>query len=489
MNKLDIKLQATKSAKWTAFSNVIVSLLEMLRLFIMAKLLSPDDFGLMAMVMVVLGFAQVYSDMGIGAAIIHRQDITTNQLSSLYWLNIFAGFIICLIIYFLQPFIIIFYNEPRLNDLLPWVVIIFLTAPFGQQFQFLLQKELSFKIIALIDIFGSTVNLLVAISFAILGKGALALVLGRVSDSIIKSLAFSIIGFNRWRPLFHFKLCDLNGYIRFGFYQMGDKTISYFNSNLDKILIGSLLGSQLLGYYSLAWNLAIQPVSKINPVITRVAFPVFSLIQKDKNRLRSGYLSIIRLLSTINSPLLIGLAAVSQIFVPTLFGGKWNSSIFLIQLLCFVSLFRSLGNPVGALLLSKGRADISFKWNLMLLTTQSIGIFIGANYFGIEGVAFSLLFLQIAYQYPAFKILINPIIECKYFDFIRSFITSIFISISMAFILYIILQFYAIISISYLVLLIFIGATTYFIFFYVFQKTYILYLFDLFFKNKGTIQS
>ena len=136
-----LKQQAVSGVKWSGVSVGVVTALQFVDLAVLARLLSPSDFGLMGMVMVVFGFAQAFADMGISNAIIHRQDVTKDQLSSLYWLNILSGVIVFCVVCASVPLIVGFFHEPRLNNLLYLTAIIFLITPFGQQFQILLQKE------------------------------------------------------------------------------------------------------------------------------------------------------------------------------------------------------------------------------------------------------------------------------------------------------------------------------------------------------------
>jgi len=375
----------------------VMTVLQFVTLAVLAHLLSPSDFGLMGMIMVVIGFAQTFADMGISNAIIHRQDATRNQLSSLYWLNIIAGIMVFFVVCASAPLIVRFYHEPRLHNLLYLTAVIFLITPFGQQFQILLQKKLRFNGLAKIEIATSIVNSVVTIGLAFSGFGVYALIWGQLASTSIRVLLLFSTGWKNWRPSFHFSKGDLKGYLSFGLYQMGEKTISYLNSNFDYLLIGSMLGAKPLGYYTLAYNLIIRPSSLINPVITKVAFPVFSRMQNETDRLKRGYLKVLQLLSTVNFPMMAGLAVVVPIAVPMIFGDQWLPSIILIQILTIVGLLRSIGNPVGSLLLSKGRADLGFKWNLALAITQIPGLYLGAKLGGTVGVAIAFAALQCFY--------------------------------------------------------------------------------------------
>jgi lipopolysaccharide exporter len=407
---MTLKRQAVSGVKWTAISMGTVTALQFVTTAVLARLLSPSDFGLMGMMMVVIGFAQAFSDMGISNAIIHRQEATRDQLSSLYWLNIIAGAVIFCGVCLGTPLVVGFYREPRLDNLLYLAALTFLITPFGQQFQILFQKELQFNRLAKIEIANSVIYSGVAVALAFSGFGVFALIWSVLASTTAKAVLLCGAGWHDWRPGFHFARQDLNGYLSFGIYQMGERTINYLNSNLDYLLIGSMLGAKELGYYTLAYNLIIKPSTIINPVITRVAFPVFSKVQDQTERLKRGYLKVLQLLATVNFPMMSGLAVVAPVAVPVVFGEQWLPSIILIQILTIVGLLRSTGNPVGSLLLAKGRADLGFKWNLGLTVTQIPGLYLGAKTGGAVGVAVAFSILQAVYSIFNYIVLIRTII-------------------------------------------------------------------------------
>ena len=406
----------------------VVTTLQFVTLAILARLLSPSDFGLMGMIMVVLGFARLFSDMGISNAIIYRQDVTKVELSSLYWLNILAGIAVFLIICASTPLVVVFYHEPRLTNLIYLAALVFLITPFGQQFQILLQKELQFNQLARIEIIGSFTNATVAISLAFCGAGVFSLIWGQLAGTSLRVLLLCYQGWKHWRPYWHFSRRDLKKYISFGLYQMGEKAVRYFNTNLDYLLIGSLLGAKALGYYTLAYNLALRPPLTINQIITKVAFPVFSKIQNDIIKLKKGYLKVLQLLSSVNFPIMAGLAIVAPLAVPTIFGEQWLPSVILIQILTILGLLRSILNPIGSLLLAKGRADLGFKWNVALMITQIPGLYLGARLGGTVGVAIAFAILMGIYTILAYPILIRTLLGPCLYEYVSSMWPSLWTS-------------------------------------------------------------
>lgn len=410
----------------------VITALQFITLAVLARLLSPADFGLMGMVMVVIGFAQAFADMGISNAIIHRQDATREQLSSLYWLNIFSGVVVFFLVCVSTPLIVEFYHEQRLSNLLYLTALVFLITPFGQQFQILLQKELKFNGLAKIEITHSLVHSVTAIGAALLGYGVYSLIYGQLAATSVRVALLCGIGWRYWRPSIHFSKQDLKGYVSFGLYQMGERSINYLNSNLDYLLIGAMLGAKELGYYTLAYNLVIRPSSMINPVITKVAFPVFSRIQHETEKLRRGYLKVLQLLSIVNFPMMTGLAVVASVAVPVIFGDQWLPSVILIKILAIFGLIRSTVNPIGALLLAKGRADLGFKWNLSITVIIVPVIYIGAKFGGAVGVATALTILTTVSFTLHYPILICTMIGPCLRDFAKSMWPALWMSMVMA---------------------------------------------------------
>lgn len=387
--------QARIGTFWTGLSTLVGLMAHFGQLAILARLLSPVDFGLAAMVMVVIGLAQVYADAGVGNAIIHRQDTTVKTLASLYWLNIGIGIALFLLVILGTPAVISFFGEPRLETILPLAGLGVLVIPFGQQFQALLQKSLQFRLLAIIEIFASLFGAAIAISLALKGFGVHALIYGFLANAFVRTTGLVVVGIKQWRPMLRFKYSDLQGYFSFGLYQMGERTINFLGQRIDQLILGTAVGALSLGYYNLAFGLAIFPVSRINPILTRVAFPVFAKVQDDDAKLLKGYMTLQRIVALINFPILVGMAVTAPLFVPIFLGDQWEPSILLIQILAFVGLLRSTGNPVGTLLLAKGRVKIAFFWNLGVVMVLIPVVLLGAHLHGAIGVAVAILATQI----------------------------------------------------------------------------------------------
>jgi O-antigen/teichoic acid export membrane protein len=407
---MSLKRQAAVGTYWMGGSGAIGTVLQLGTLIILARRLEPQDFGLAAMVTVVVGLMQAYADMGISNAIIHRQDTTPDQLSSLYWLTIFASGGAYVLVVATTPLIVLLYDEPRLSDMVPVAALALLFSSPGMQFRILLQKALRFKDLAIIESIGIAVGAAVAIGSALANQGPYAIIFGILANAAVTSVLALAVGWTDWPVGLAFQRRHLDGYLSFGLYQMGERTANYVWEKLDQLLIGALIGPQALGYYNLATNLVYLPMQRINPILTRVAFPLFARVQENTDQLKRGFMIMRQLLATVNFPIYMGLASTAPIFVPLFFGEQWLEVAPLIQILAFVVAMRSTGNPIGSLLLAKGRADYGFYWNVLVILFQIPVVAAGAHFGGVIGVAIAILLAQCVYFGLGYLLLVRRLI-------------------------------------------------------------------------------
>lgn len=461
--------------KWTGSATIINTGMQLLQYVILGRLLAKSDFGLMGMVTVIISFAQVFTDMGVGNAIVHRQNASHKQLSTLYWLNVFTGVTVALIVFFSAPIVAGFYNEPKLIELIHLIALIFCIIPFGQQFQYLMQKNLEFDRIAKTEITSVVLGVCLAIVLALFGVGVYALVFGQIAFHTLKSILYGIQGWSAFRPSFYFKLGEVKEFLSFGAYQMGSRSVSYFSSNIDYILIGRFLGAEALGVYTIAYQLVVVPVTKINPLITRVAFPLFAKVQNSNDSLSKGFTDMSKMLAVITFPILFGLMCTADILVPVMFGEKWEASIPLVQILSALGLLRVLMNPNGSILLAKGRADIGFKWDLGVAAIHAVAFYFVVN-LGVEAVAITYVILALV-NFLLGRILLHYVIGLNGKEYFRGLSKPAIFSGSMAVLVY---GVYLLLSLIHfptliipLVILVMIGVITYFGLFYYFDKPYL----------------
>lgn len=432
---MSLKAQAVSGVKWTTLSTVIVNILQLLQLTILARFLDPSEFGLMALVMVVIGFSNSFLDMGISNAIIHKQQISKDQLSTLYWVNVLSGFVLFCIIIIIAPYVAEFYNESALGNLISIVALTFIIQPFGQQFMVLWQKEMRFSEIAKIDIVNKSISLVVSVYLAYKGYGVYSLVYGTLAGIVSQTVQFMYLGLREYRPSFVFKLSEIKEFLSFGAYQMGERTVNYFNFQIDTLLIGKLLGMEVLGIYTIAKQIIMKPIGIINPIVNKVTFPTLSKVQDDTKRIKNIYLRAINYISSLNFPIYAFIFIFSNEIVIILFGKKYFDAIYIMQILAIWGAIRSTGNPIGSLLFAKGKANWGFWWNLGLFFYVPVGIYIGSKW-GLEGISWSLVTLNISLIIPNWYFLVKNLCEAEFVEYHREIFIPAFISIFSSIIVY-----------------------------------------------------
>ncbi len=408
-----LKNQAVSSVKLTSISMLVTSILQIGQLLILGRVLGPAVFGLIAMVQIVIQFSQLFLEMGITDAIIQKEKITKLELSSLYWFSIFVGVVLFLILFAAAPVISLLFDEASLTPMIQVVGISFLILPFGLQFQTLATKKLEFAQITKNEILATTIGVLLTIYLAAFtGLGAWSLVYGHIVMSLFRSVPWVISGYRNpeTRPQLVFSWRAIKGFVSFGLYRLGSTSINYFTTKIDQVIIGITLGSVALGYYSMAMNLIMQPVQKLNSMINRVAFPVFSKIQLDSAKLRRAYLLITNMLTSFNAPLLAGVIVLAPYAVPLLLGADWSQSIIIIQLLCLYGLFKALGNPSGSLFIAVGKVRWSFYWQLVQLAIIPVVVFLASLSGEIVVVALAVGLLRVVLFYVSYFVRIRHII-------------------------------------------------------------------------------
>ena len=423
---MSLKKQAASGVKWTGISAAVTAILQFGQVAVLAHILSPSDFGPMGMLLVVIGFAQAFADMGVSNAIIHRQDATREQLSSLYWLNVLSGIAVFGVVWASTPLIVRFYHEPRLARLVFWVALTFLIAPIGQQFQILLQKDLRFRGLAAVEVASTAAGVAISIAAALVGQGVFALIWGQLTNTAARAVMLAAVGWRIWPPELRLRREDLRGYLSFGLYQMGERSINYFSSNVDYLLIGHFLGSRALGIYMVAYQIVVVPMARINPILTRVAFPIFAKRQSNNATLRRGYVEMTELVALLVAPILTGLGVAAPLVIPLFFGERWGEAIPLVQILSVLGVLKALGNPSGPILLAKGRADIGFKWNVFVAATNTVAFWFAAPH-GVYAVALSYIGTSCVY-FVLLRAILGKVIGLGWAEYLTALVRPLLIS-------------------------------------------------------------
>jgi PST family polysaccharide transporter len=367
------------------------------------RLLDPDAYGLIAMALVLVGFANTFKRFGLSSALIQRKEVTPLQSSSVFWINVLVGGLLTSVLVGAAPFAVSFYGaSPLLEPIIQALSCIFLFSAVGIVPQSLLRKDMEFKPIAKVRAASAGVAGPVAIAMAFAGYGVWSLVVKNLAETLMESALF--LWYSSWRPRLRFSFAKTRALLRYGANLTGFKVINKFARAGDDLLIGRYMSAASLGLYSQAYKTMMVPIGKGIGAITNVLFPALSSIQDDEERVRRVYLKSVQAISFLIYPLMLGLLATSDHFVSAVLGQKWEGMVYILRVFCVVGLVQTLTKPTGWIYQSQGRADWMFRWGIFGAGTLIVAIVVGVVLGTIESVAWSYMIANVLLLYPGVTI-------------------------------------------------------------------------------------
>lgn len=361
--------------KWTASSRVLEQGLQFGLSVLLMRLLGPEAFGLIAMVLVFTGFAGVFQDLGFSSALIHFQDASEEHRSTAFWCSVALGICISLALSASAGLIAGFYDLPQLEFIVVAVSLSFAMSAFGSVPRAILQKRMLFARIAIVESVATIVSGGSAALAALGGLGVWALVIQLLLFALIS--AVGLLLWTPWTPSWRVSRSALDELWRYGAGLTGFAVVNYWARRADDLLIGKFFGSAALGLYSRAYSLMLLPLSQIMRVLIPVVFPAFASVQHDHVRVKRGFLRLISIISFISFPLMFGLCATAEPFVMTIFGPDWSGLIPLIRILSIAGALGALANPLGVIFTSQGQTGAFFRIGLFSGGTTVVMICLG----------------------------------------------------------------------------------------------------------------
>ncbi len=427
--KSNLKSHSIRGGALTLFSRGTSIIIQLLSTVVLARLLTPRDHGLVAMVLSVTGFFLVFRDMGLTDATIQESEITHEQISTLFWINAAFGLLLTFFVMSLSPAISWFFKEPALRNITIVSAFSFLLSGFYTQHLALLKRGMFFFQITMVEIFSSVFSVAVAIFMALKGFGYWALVARPVV--LAATMTICVWYFCRWRPGRLAKLSEVWSMLTFGANTLGYFVINYFARYLDSTLIGWRYGAVPVGLYSKAVALSSLPVGQITIPLQSVAVTTLSKLKMEPPKFRKYFLHAISMLSLIGMPICGFLAADSKDIVYFLLGSQWDKATPFVTVLSVAALVQIFGSTIGWLHISLGDADRWFRWGLIASTLTVTAFFIGLP-FGAMGVAVSytcITFLitgpALAYAGKPIGLTIYPIVDAVWRYAVASLISGI----------------------------------------------------------------
>lgn len=359
------------------------------------RLLSPNDYGLMAMATVVIGFVTLISEMGFGSAIVQSKDIDIHQQRCLFGAALAVNSTVAILVAASAPAIATFFAEPRLEMLIRLLCIQLPMAALNTIPESIARRNMAFKALSILEMICSLVSATVTCGTALAGWEVWALATGQATVAVLRPTLL-IAKFGILPPAFGYK--GLESLISFGGTLTLNRVVWYFFSQADTMIAGKLLGKQALGSYSVAASLAAMPLEKISSIANQVIFSTFSRLQNQKDKVTDAMIRTVELTCLISFPLSWGLATTAQDFVPLLLGEKWVSAILPLQILSVITPLRIVSSLTSTIAIGTGMPRLDLLNTLTSVALMIPAFIVGANYIGIEGLAYAwLIFYPISF--------------------------------------------------------------------------------------------
>lgn len=353
-------------------------------LMVLARMLSPKDFGLVGMVTAFTGILNLFRDFGLSTATVQRSEVSEDQISTLFWINLLVGAILAVLAVALAPAVAEFYHEPRLLWITAVLATSFLFNAAGVQHSAIVQRQMRFTALAVINTVSLIVSTVVAIAMAEWGYGYWALVAMTIAGPLVSTAGLWVAV--KWMPGMPRRRAGLRSMIRFGGTITLNGAVMYVAYNLEKVLLGRFWGAEAIGVYGRAYQLVNIPTDNLNSAVGEVAFSALSRVQDDPPRLKSYFLKGYSLVLALTLPITIVCAIFAREAISVLLGPKWTEAVPIFRLLAPTILIFAMINPFSWLLFAIGKVGRSLKIALVIAPLVIAGYVIGLPY-GPKGVA------------------------------------------------------------------------------------------------------
>ena len=396
MDTNDQNISIASGIRWSAVGQVLGQAVRFGSSVVLARLLSPADFGYFGMALVITGFLGIFQSLGTIGIIVQKQEISSTLLDSLHVVNIVMGIILAGVLAVSGSWIAALYNDNAVGYVTAVLGFTFIASSFGTVPLALLNRNMLFDRIVGIEFVATVCQVVVGILVAAFGWGVWALVCANLTNSVV--LTALCLAFCSVRLRLRLTWSEIRSVTKFGLHLAGNHVVDHWIIHADKLLIGRYFRAAALGYYSLAWNLYFLPVQSITGLVNRVLFPALSRLQQDDAELRRIVLRSVGGLSFVTFPIMIGLSVIAEPLVLAVYGAQWAPAIPLVIILCPIGILQTMTGLNSNVLLAKGRSDWLLYWNLGSGAVTILSFFCGLPW-GVVGVAaaYGIAMLPLSY--------------------------------------------------------------------------------------------
>ena len=412
---LDLRRAAAGGVIWTASSQLLRQAIQVGVTAVLARHLAPADFGLVGMAAVTLALVTPLNEMGLGAALVQRKDLTAAHASSVFWCQVGAATLVGILLAVAAPVIGAFFNR---EDLVPLLRLMCPNLPVGAAAsapQALLIREMRFGRVAGVETAALAGAGAIAAAMALAGLGVWSLVAQALAGTALTAALMSIAC--RFNPLSRSARPDLRHVRELASFSgplTGYQVLNFVSRNADDVLIGRVLGAEALGYYTMAYRVMMYPLQKVSGIVGRVSFPAFALMQDDRARIRRSYLKAVQYIALLTFPMMAAAMVAAPELVDVLFGPGWAPVAPLIVVLSLAGISGSIGTTVGSLFLATGRSDLMLRWEIVASFCYVAAIALGLPW-GLMGVAIAYTAMALI-LWPISHSLANRLIDLRTID-------------------------------------------------------------------------
>ena len=387
-----LHVRMTSGFLWKVASQVVDQAGRTVMAVILARILTPDQFGVAGMAFVFTGLALIFTDLSLGAALVQRRAITERDRSTVFWTTTAGGVCVAVVSFLAAPAVGRFFSEPQVTSLFRVISLTFVLTALSSTQVALLTRDLAFRSLELREMAGGLARIVTAIVMAVMGFGVWSIVGGAVAAAAVSLVM--LWRASSWRPSFTFSMDSLRDLGSYGIKAFGSRVLIQVSQNADNLLVGKYLGSSALGIYSLAYNAMLSPLIRIVGPVTQVLFPALSRIQDDTERVVTTWLRTITATAAVILPIVTGIILVAPELVDVVFGAKWAAAVPVLQVLCLGGLVGALGGLNLTILQSQNRPGTFLRLNILGTVLGLAGFVVGLHW-GIIGVAWSFTIAQV----------------------------------------------------------------------------------------------
>jgi len=396
----ELKHASVRGGVITFAAQLVKFILNMAVTVWLAHILVPEDFGLVAMVMIIINFFVLFKDAGFSVATIQQETVTHEQVSLLFWLNALIGLVLAGILYFIAPFVVLFFHEPRLLEIVEVLSLVFVMGGMAIQHEALMRRQMRFRGLVVIEVLGLLIAAGVAVALAVSGAGYWAMVWMQVVAIAVRVLLLWImVG---WLPSMPALKVGVRKMVIFGSELTLANVIQYLSRQSDQILLGWWSGAHALGLYSTAMQMLLLPIRQMIAPLTSVAQVTLSRLQNDDIAFRRAYLLLVKVVSYATMPLMAVLAVLAEPVVKLFLGEQWLDAIPIVVILSCVGWILAINNTMGWVLMARGQGRRILRWNMMMAPVMLVAFSIALPW-GAVGMAWAFFLVIYASRYFHFR--------------------------------------------------------------------------------------